>query len=97
MVVAETTYLVARTLGPATEADFLAGMEEFEIDLPLPDDWNRIAELVRQYRDFPLGGTDASIIVLAERLQTDLLLTLDRRHFGAVRPRHVPAFRILPE
>jgi hypothetical protein len=36
------------------------------------------------------------VISLAERLNTDLVITLDRRHFGAVRPRHCRAFRLLP-
>jgi hypothetical protein len=97
MVVAEATYLVATRLGPEAEAAFLAGMAEFAIEAPLLDEWARISELVRTYRDFPLGGTDASIIALAERLHTDLLITLDRRHFAVIRPRHVAAFRILPE
>ena len=67
------------------------------MEAPLREDWARISELVYRYRDFPLGGTDASVIALAERLETDLIITLDRRHFATVRPRHVPAFRILPE
>ena len=46
--------------------------------------------------DFSLGGTDASVIALAERLKTELVITLDRRHFGSVRPRHAPALRLLP-
>jgi len=49
-----------------------------------------------QYRDFPLGGTDASVVALAERLDTDLVITLDHRHFGVIQPRHCAAFRILP-
>jgi predicted nucleic acid-binding protein len=52
---------------------------------------------VEQYADFPLGAADASVVALAERLGTDLIVTLDHRHFGAVRPRHCPAFRLLPE
>ena len=96
MVVAEATYLVAKHLGPSVEADFLAGMDDFVVEAPLPDEWGRIAELVRRYRAFPLGGPDASALALAERLNSDLLITLDRRHFAAVRPRHVAAFRILP-
>lgn len=96
MVVAEATYLVARLLGPRAETQFLAGMADFDIEAPLPSEWERIAELTDVYRDFPLGGTDASLVVLAERLQTDLVITLDRRHFAAVRPRHVPAFCLLP-
>ncbi len=96
LVVTEATYLVGRRLGAAVEATFLKSLQEFEIEAPTPEEWRRMAELVRQYGDFPLGGTDASVVVLAERLNTDLVITLDRRHFGAVRPRHCPAFRLLP-
>ncbi len=97
MVVAEAAYLIEKFLGAVTEARFLANMVDFEVEMPPREEWVRIAELVHQYRDFPLGGTDASIVALAERLNTDLIITLDRRHFAAVRPRHVSTFRILPE
>jgi uncharacterized protein len=97
LVVAEVTYLAGRHLGPTVEAAFLRGLTGFDVQPPLADEWARIAELVEQYADFPLGGTDASVIALAERLGTDLVITLDRRHFGAVRPRHVSALRLLPE
>jgi len=97
MVVAEATYLVAKALGSGAEGRFLAGMVDFDVEAPAPNDWSRIADLVETYRSFPLGGTDASIVALAERLRTDLLITLDRRHFAAIRPRHVPAFRLIPE
>lgn len=97
LVVAEVTYMVGRRLGPEVEAAFLRGLERFDIEAPAPDDWRGIAELVERHGDFPLGGTDASVVVLAERLGTDLVITLDRRHFGAIRPRHQPAFRLLPE
>jgi predicted nucleic acid-binding protein len=96
LVVAEVTYFAAQRLGARTEAAFLRGLASFDIRAPLPEDWARIAELCEQYADFPLGGTDASVIALAERLETDVIITLDRRHFGAVRPRHVDAFRLLP-
>ncbi len=78
----------------ADAAGRLAGLD---VEAPAPADWPRIAELVERYGDFPLGGTDASVVALAERLDTDLVITLDVRHFGAVRPRHCPAFRLLPE
>lgn len=97
MVVAEVSYLLGRNLGPEADARFLAGLGAVDVAVPEPEDWTRIAELVRAYRDFPLGGTDASIVVLAERLDTDLVITLDHRHFAAIRPRHVAAFRLLPE
>ena len=59
-------------------------------------DWVRIAELVWRYRGFPLGTVDASVVAAAERLGIADLATLDRRHFGSVRPRHVEALRLLP-
>ncbi len=59
-------------------------------------DWLRIAELVSRYRDLPLGIVDASIIAAAERIGVTTIATLDRRHFGVVRPAHVAAFELLP-
>ena len=96
LVVGELTYLIGSRLGPSADAAFLRGLERLHVELPAAEDWLRIGDLVDQYSDFPLGGTDASIVALAERLNTDLIITLDRRHFSAVRPRHCPAFRILP-
>jgi predicted nucleic acid-binding protein len=97
MVAAETAFLVGKRLGPEIESRFLAGLAEFDVESPHPADWSRIAELVLAYRDFPLGGVDASVVALAERLDTDLIVTLDHRHFRAIRPRHVEVFRLLPE
>lgn len=97
LVVAEATYLVGSRLGPKVEAQFLRGMETMDIEAPVSKDWRRIAELVERYADFPLGGADASVIALAERLGATAVITLDVRHFRAVRPRRGPSFRILPE
>ncbi len=97
LVVAEVTYLVGRRLGAEVEAAFLRGLRVVEVEVPLPEDWARIADLVATYADFPLGGTDASVAVLADRLGTDLIVTLDRRHFGALRTAAGRPYRILPE
>jgi uncharacterized protein len=97
LVVAETTYLIGRRLGAAAEARFLGALADHDVEGPTPADWPRIAELVEEYGDFPLGGTDASVVALAERLGTDTVITFDRRHFAAIRPVHRPALRLLPE
>ena len=97
LVVAEVSFLLGRRLGPAAEATFLRSLRELDVEAPTLPDWTRIADLVEQYADFPLGGTDASVVALAERLGTDLVITLDTRHFRTVRPRHCSAFRLLPE
>jgi uncharacterized protein len=60
------------------------------------EDWMRIAELVWTYRDMRLGTVDASILAAAELLGESVIATLDRRHFGAVRPRHTKALQLLP-
>lgn len=96
MVVAEVTYFIGARLGATAEASFLAALADMDVEAPTPVDWSRIAELVEQYGDFPLGGTDASVIALAERLGAITVVTLDRRHFGAVRPRHCDALTLLP-
>jgi hypothetical protein len=96
LVVAEATYFVGRRLGPEVEQAFLRGLGELDVERPSPEDFTRMAELVHEYADFPLGGTDASVIALAERLEAPIVVTLDRRHFAAVRPRHCDALDLLP-
>jgi uncharacterized protein len=96
LVIAEAAYLVGTRLGPDIESRFLRGLARMHVEAPTPDDWLRIADLVEQYGDFPLGAADASVVALAERLDIETLVTLDDRHFRAVRPRHRKAFRLLP-
>ena len=97
LCVAEVSYLLGRRAGAAAEARFLSGLAELQVEAPAPWEWDRIAQLVDQYARFPLGGTDASVVALAERFETDLVVTLDRRHFSVVSPRHCERFRLLPE
>lgn len=97
LVVAEAAYLVGRRLGPAIEAAFARGLADIEVEGPAHEDWILIADLVERYGDFPLGSTDASVAVLADRLETDVIVTLDRRHFGALRRPSGAAYRLLPD
>ena len=99
LILGEAAYLVSVRLGPRAEAAFLRGVASLDADVqaPTPDDLSRMAELVDRYADFPLGAADASVVALAERLGTDLVVTHDHRHFRVVRPRHCAAFRLLPE
>jgi predicted nucleic acid-binding protein len=74
--------------------DVLAGV--YRNEPPTLHDLDRCRELQERYRDLKLGVVDASVIALAERLGEKVVATLDHRHFGVVRPRHVKAFRLLP-
>ncbi len=52
--------------------------------------------LIAKYRPLKLGLADASIAVLAARYNFYDVLTLDERHFRAIRPAPRKSFRILP-
>lgn len=98
-IVAEVCYMISREgFGATVEARFLRSFTDGSLrhaDLESRD-FERMAQLVEKYADFPLGGSDASVIALAERLHVTTILTLDRRHFRAVRPAHIDAFQLLP-
>jgi uncharacterized protein len=98
LVIAEAAYLINRQLGPAAEAALYTSV--IDGDLEVADlgraDWERIRELVTAYASLPLGGTDASVIALAERHGAIRVATLDRRHFTVIRPRHALALELLP-
>ncbi len=53
-------------------------------------------QIIERYRDQEIGVADASLVVLAAQYHTDRILTLDRRHFGALRTLGGGAFTILP-
>lgn len=98
LVVTEVVYLLETRLGWISEVRFLGDLASGNLltEPVLPGDWMRIAELVAEYRDMPLGTVDASVVATAERLGMSVIATLDRRHFSVVRPNHVRAFEILP-
>jgi len=98
-IVAEVCYMISRyRFGSAAEAAFLRSFARGELVLGnlVDEDFERMAQLVEQYDNFPLDGSDASVIAIAERRSITTILTTDRRHFAAVRPRHVGAFELLP-
>jgi predicted nucleic acid-binding protein len=98
LVITEVVYLLGTRLGPDPEIRFLGDLAAGNLiaEPVLASDWIRVAELTGAYRDLPLGTVDASVVATAERLEERQLLTLDRRHFSIVRPRHADAFELLP-
>lgn len=98
MVIAEAAYLINRELGSTAEQALYDTIidDALLVESLVHADWVRIHELVGRYRDLPLGGTDASVIALAERLNTERVATIDRRHFTIVRPNHVDTLTLLP-
>jgi uncharacterized protein len=56
----------------------------------------RARELVIRHSDLPMDYADATLVALAEELDTNLVFTTDRRTFGACRLFGRKSFRILP-
>jgi predicted nucleic acid-binding protein len=98
-VLPEVDYFVSRYLGPGILAGLLADIIRgaYRIENLLPEDYPRIRELCDRYADSDIGFVDAAVLAIVERLGEPKLATLDRRHFGMMRPRHVDALRLLPE
>ncbi len=98
LVIAEAAYLIDRQLGALAEAALYASIVDGSllVEDMLVEDWQRVRALVTRYADLPLGGTDASLVAIAERLGATRLATLNHRHFRVVRPRHVSALELLP-
>lgn len=98
LTIAEAAYFIGRRLHLDAELRFLGDFSIGSLiaDPVQPADWLRIAELVEQYADLPLGTVDASIVAAAERWGVSTIATLDRRHFSVVRPAHVDSFELVP-
>jgi len=87
-VLAELEYLVTRRArAPGVELQLLSEVARGTYDLaPFnADDVAGAASIVEKYRDLHIGLAEASIVVLAERYGTNRVLTLDERHFRALR------------
>jgi predicted nucleic acid-binding protein len=98
-VLVEVDYWIHRRLHPGVLVALLDDIDAgaYRVDDLRLEDYRRVRELCDQYADADIGFVDAAVLALTERLREPKLATLDRRHFGIVRPRHVPALRLLPE
>jgi uncharacterized protein len=97
-VLAELDYHLLKLRGIDAElhllADVAAGV--FELAVFSSNDVARALSVATKYRDMRIGLADASLVVLAERYGTTRILTLDERHFRAMKPLHADAFTLLP-
>ena len=98
MEVPPVEHLLARDISNEAAADFIASLASTELTLEVPhqEDYSRSAEILRQYSDAKLDFVDALIVAIAERRNINRLLTLDRRDFQLIRPKHCGSFDLLP-
>lgn len=87
-VIAELDYLVATQLGLAAELTVLSELAGGAYDIASfsASKLRSCADVIAAYPDQEIGVTDASLVVLADRFETNRVLTLDRRHFDVLRP-----------
>jgi predicted nucleic acid-binding protein len=98
VVLPEVCYLIASRLGHQAMRRFLANLaiSDTQLEAMTTTDLERVNQILEQYADSQLDFVDAVIVTIAERLSINCVLTLDRRDFSLIRPRHCDYFEILP-
>ena len=97
-MLAELDYLITTRVSPAIARAFLVEVAggAYRLEPMGSSDIAEAAEVIDRYRDLALGLADASLVVLSRRYDVTDILTLDERHFRAVRGASGRPFRILP-
>jgi predicted nucleic acid-binding protein len=97
-VLAEVAYLLGRDAGILTVAAFLKGLPKsrFQLTALNEQDIEYTVEILEGYADSRIDFVDATVMAIAERYQSSLILTLDQRDFRLFRPKHCASFELLP-
>lgn len=98
LVLAELDHLVGARLGEQARATVVADVLETATVIAFDHRTAvRAASVAGNYGGFPLGLTDATLVVHAQDYRTRDLFTVDQRHFRAIRPLWGgDSFRLLP-
>lgn len=91
--------MLARELGVEAFPKLLDAIKAGELTVEdlTASDYDRAAELMRTYTNLEVGFVDCAVLAVTERLGEPKLATLDHRHFGTMRPRHVAALELFPK
>ncbi len=97
-VLAELDYLLATEVGADAEAALLDEVARgvYRLETFSASEIATALEIITRYRDLEIGLADASIVVLAHKYGVRDVLTLDERHFRALRTIDRKKFRLLP-
>jgi len=97
-ILPEVDYLVSDRLGTGPMLSFLRDIESgaYQVEDLADQDYIRARALMDQYADLDVGFVDSAVLAIVERLNEPKLVTLDRRHFSVMRPRHTDALKLLP-
>lgn len=97
-ILPEVDYWVSKALGVGAMVTLLRDIAggAFQIEDLVEDDYARVVEVLDKYADQDVGFVDAAVLAVTERLREPKVATLDRRHFGVFRPRHVKTLKLVP-
>jgi predicted nucleic acid-binding protein len=98
LILPEISYLVNKFLGVEVEVQILTSIikGELRVEETKMADISRAVELIEKYKEHKVGLVDAIVVATAERLKVSQILTLDKRHFSLMQPKHISAFELLP-
>lgn len=97
-VLAELDYLLATRVSQVAERALLAEVARgvYRLESFDADEIGAAERIIGRHAKLDIGLADASVVVLAERYGVRELLTLDERHFRALRGPGGRPFRLLP-
>jgi predicted nucleic acid-binding protein len=97
-VLAELDYLLATRVGADGQQALLEEVARgaYRLEPFSAEDVASAALILNRYRDLRIGLADASVVILAERYGVLDVLTLDHRHFHALRGPGGRPFRLRP-
>lgn len=97
-VTQEVDYLLRTRIGPEAQTAFCRDILEgtFRVECLATAEYQHVFELAERYAALRPGLADLSIVVLALRFETRRIVTLDQRHFRAMRPLQGGEFTLLP-
>lgn len=86
-VLAETTHMLAKQLGPAFAASLMDDVASGGLDVWDPPRalYARVPSMMRKYASLPMDLADASLVLLAEHLGHGRILSTDERDFKTYR------------
>jgi predicted nucleic acid-binding protein len=84
-VVTEASYLLDFSVAAPAALQLLLASGRPRLEPIAASDRPRLAALMERYKDQPMDYADATLVLLAEKLGTSRIFTLDRRDFSIYR------------
>lgn len=86
-VVTETCYLLLKRKGNDAQIKFINSLESASVSVFNLEvhHTSRVSELMQKYGDLPMDLTDASLVILAEELNSGRIFSVDQRDFNTYR------------